>query len=89
VLLITVLPRFCRAFELRIPLAFGNERGMQPFLVVVAVDELLDVTVQILKVAVFVGIDFLALERLDEALATGAVVGVRRQTAWNPAARES
>ena len=44
------------------------ERGMQSFLVVVAVDELLDVTVQILEVAVFVGVDFLALERLDDAL---------------------
>src|SRR5262249_39505428 len=54
--------------------------GMQSFRVVVAVDELLDVNVQILKVAVFVGVDFLPLERLDEALATRVVVGVRRTT---------
>ena len=49
-------------------------------LVVVTVDELLDVTVQIFQVSVFVGVDFLALERLDEALTTGVVVGVRRPT---------
>ena len=50
---------------------------MQSLLIVVTVDELLDVTVQIFQVSVFVGVDFLALERLDEALTTG--VGLGRQ----------
>lgn len=53
---------------------------MQSFLVVVAIDELFDLAVQIFKIAVFVGVDFLALECLDKALATGVVVGVRRPT---------
>ena len=46
-----------------------TERGMQPSLVVVAADKLLNITAQILEVAVFVSVDFLAFERLDEALA--------------------
>ena len=56
------------------------ERGMQSFLVVVLVDEFLDVTMQILEVAVLVRVDFLALERLDEALATSVIVGIGRPT---------
>src|SRR6185312_16128233 len=72
--------QFCVGFALRLSFEFlwrlVSERGMQSFLVVIAVDKLLDVTVQILEVAVFVGVDFLAFERLDEALATGIVVGV-------------
>ncbi len=56
------------------------QRRMQTAAVVVALDEVLDVRAQVIEILIIVDIDLLPLERLDEALTTGIVVGVRRPT---------
>jgi len=56
--------------------ALVSQRGVKPEPVVVLLDELLEVGVQLIEILVFVHIDLLALEGLDEALAEGVVVGV-------------
>src|SRR5215471_20071823 len=49
---------------------FVTERRVEPHAIVVAVDEPGDVFAEIIQIAVLVGVNFLSLESLDEALAT-------------------
>ena len=51
---------------------------MQPLLIVVVCDELLQVRRQILKVAVLLAVDLLLLQGLHEAFTDGVVIGIRR-----------
>ncbi len=53
-----------------------SQRGMQPYAIVVALDEICDVLPQVIQIAILTGIDLLSLERFQEALATSVVVGI-------------
>src|ERR1017187_3819516 len=55
---------------------FVSQCRVHPEPIVIAVDELFQLGAQLIDVLIFVGIDLLALEGLDEALAEGVVVGV-------------
>ena len=47
---------------------------MQSFLVVIALDELLDVAPQMIEILVLIDVDLFPPQRLDEALTAGVVV---------------
>src|SRR5580658_1252919 len=53
-----------------------TKRRVQPDAVIVALDELLDVSAKIFQVAVSVGVDLFPLESAHEALAAGVVVRI-------------
>src|SRR5260370_38711232 len=56
------------------------ERRVQAKAIIVLINELLDVSAQVIEILIVVGIDLFAFERLYKALTTGVVVRVRRPT---------
>jgi len=53
---------------------------VQPFLVVITLDELFQMIAQIIQIRVLIRVNLFAFQRLDEALATRIVVRVSRPT---------
>jgi hypothetical protein len=51
---------------------------MKSAAVVISLDEVFDVRMQVIMIAVVVGINLLVLKRLHEAFATGVVIRIRR-----------
>jgi Trp operon repressor len=50
------------------------ESGRRPVFVVLAVDELLEVIARVRRIPILIDADFIALRRLDEALAVGIAI---------------
>ena len=66
----------------RVPFKFFRrtvaQRRMQSLLIVVPVDKFLDVSAQVIEIAILVGVDFFPLQSLQKTFAAGVVVRIRR-----------